>query len=41
LRIRSQGKGHHGSRESCANDQFQGIDELDEDEPAVIREPDE
>jgi hypothetical protein len=27
-RIRSQGKGHHGSRESCANDQFQGIDEL-------------
>jgi hypothetical protein len=28
LRIRSQGK---GSRESCANDQFQGIDELERD----------
>ena len=28
LRIRSQGTSHHGSRESCANDQFQGIDEL-------------
>jgi hypothetical protein len=26
--VRSQSKGHHGSRESCANDQFQGIDEL-------------
>jgi len=28
LRIRSQGTSRHGSCESCANDQFQGIDEL-------------
>jgi len=29
LQIRGQGTSRHGSRESCANDQFQGIDELD------------
>jgi hypothetical protein len=28
LRIRIQRTSRHGSRESCANDQFQGIDEL-------------
>jgi SNF2 family DNA or RNA helicase len=28
VRIRSQGTSHHGSHESSANDQFQGIDEL-------------
>jgi len=28
LRIRGQGTSHHGSHESSANDQFQGIDGL-------------
>jgi hypothetical protein len=28
-RIRRQATSHDGPRESCANDQFHGIDELD------------